>query len=122
MGQVIFPDYSNLVGIPYSEMNCWDISQQFYSQVLGIQLKNYYDECPKDREESQNIIYTNKGDFKKVQVPKFGDIILLRVKGLESHIAVYVGSDKMLHTTRNTGSVIEGIGKWKTLVTGYYRL
>lgn len=120
--QIISEDYSKLVGIPYIRKNCWELAKDFYSVVFGIQLKHYYLDMPKDRQAYQDIIYSSKGDFTKVEEPQFGDLILLRVRGLESHIAVYVGDGKMLHTTRNTGSVIDRVEKWKTLIAGYYRV
>ena len=119
---VITQDYSKLVGISYFSLNCWELSREFYKLVFGVELKHYYMDRPKDRKEYQDIIYTNKGDFTQVEDPEFGDLILLRIKGLESHIAVYVGDGKLLHTTRNTGSVVDHVSKWKQLIAGYYRL
>ena len=122
MAQIISQDYSRLVGVPYLRMNCWELSREFYRIVFGISLKHYYIDRPKERKEYQDMIYTNIGDFTKVSDPEFGDLVLLKIKGLESHIAVYVGEGKILHTSKNTGSVIEPISRWGNLIGGYYRV
>lgn len=115
-------DYSNLVGIPYSEMNCWELAQAFYSQVLGVQLKHYYLDAPRDRLETQSLIYSSKGDFRKVHMAMFSDIILLKIRGIESHIAIYLGGGLMLHTDKHRGSYIDRVERWSKTITGYYRL
>lgn len=116
--------YSKLLGTPYSEKDCWGIILDFYREVFGIQLKSYYDKIPGNRDITQNIIYSNAGDFTKIHEKdrRFGDIIVIRLYKVESHVAVYVGDDKMLHTTSHSGCVIDRVLRWKHLITGYYRV
>ena len=102
-------------------MNCWDLTRAFYSQVFDLELKHYYLDEPKDRSETQDLIYTNKGDVVKVQTPKFGDLVILRILGLESHIAVYLGEGRILHTSKRQGSVIDRLAKWDKVIVGYFR-
>lgn len=115
-------DFSNLVGVPYSEKNCWDLARAFYSQVLGIELKHYSVDAPHDRTASQSLIYSNRGDFIQVTTPMFGDIITLKVRGIESHIAVYLGGGRMLHTDKHRGSYIDRVDRWSKTIVGYYRV
>lgn len=113
---------SSYIGIPYSKKDCFNLAKDFYKQELGLELKHYFDELPKNRNEMCALIYTHKGDFKKVRSPEYGDIILLKIKGIESHIAVYLGNGLMLHTTEKTGSVIDRLSRWVNMVSGYYTL
>jgi hypothetical protein len=113
---------SHLIGIPYSQMDCFNLAKKFYGEVLGVQLKHYFDSVPEDRVKIKNLIYSNIGDFVKTDNPKFGDLILLRIKGLESHIAINIDASIMLHTMEKTGSVIDRKVKWGTLIVGYYTL
>jgi cell wall-associated NlpC family hydrolase len=115
-------NYANLIGVPYSRMHCWDLAKAFYKQVKGVELKHYFEEMPKDRNGMCSLIYANKGDFKRVDAPRFGDIILLRVLGVESHIAIYVDNGLILHTSEKTGSVIDRLSRWSKCVSGYYTL
>ena len=109
------------VGIPYEVMNCWDLAKTFYSEILETDLKHYFDIVPSDRETMKNLIFTNIGDFKKVDGPSFGDLILMKMHGVESHIGIYIGDNYFLHTLKGSGSVIDRLSKWETAISGYYR-
>lgn len=115
-------DFSSLIGIPYEEKNCWDLVVSFYSTILKIELKHYYDGPTPHRDVTKNLIYSNVGEFEKVTSPSFGDIILIKLYGVESHIGVYVENGRMLHSIRGRGSVIELLDRWKTTIVGYYRI
>lgn len=115
-------EYSNLVGIEYSKMNCWDIAVKFYKQVLGVELGSIYSGPTPPRDVTKDLIYTNIGGFEKVETPEFGDIIILKIFGIESHIAIYVGEGKMLHSSKNTGSVIDFVSRWQRVIVGFYRI
>jgi len=121
--QKTFGDYSNLIGIPYEEKNCWDICRDFYLEILGVELKSYFDgvEVP-SKEITNSLIYTNLGDFIRVEGPIFGDLVLMRIFGIDSHIGIYIGGGKLLHTSKATGSHIDRVSRLGKLITGYYRL
>lgn len=114
-------NFSHLIGIPYEQKDCYALAVAFYKDVLGVELKNYYTDIPESQIESSNLIYSSLGDFKKVEVPEFGDLVVIRLKRIESHIGIYVGEDKMLHSFKNVGSNIEGISKYRRMITGYFR-
>jgi cell wall-associated NlpC family hydrolase len=124
MGQTTSQDFSKLIGTPYKEKDCWGIVVEFYRVALGIELNSYYQDIPKDRDIAKNLIYSSMGDFTLVEAKeaKFGDILLIKLMGVESHIAVYVGEGKMLHSTLHSGCVIESVSRWKHLIVGYYRV
>jgi cell wall-associated NlpC family hydrolase len=101
-------------------MNCWELTRQFYKQCFDIELKHFSSD-PRDRKATESLIYTNRGEFTKVELPSFGDIILIKILGIESHIAIYIGNGLMLHTSEKTGSVIDRTDRWVKTITGYYR-
>ncbi len=115
-------NYAGLIGIPYERIDCWGIALEFYKRVFNIELKRYYDEVPNNRDIAKNLIYHNKGDFIEVSEPEFGDIILIKLYGVESHIAIYIGGGKILHSYKNVGCHIDNIKKWNKLIVGYYRV
>lgn len=116
-------DFSSLIGIPYERCNCWELAVKFYLLCLNIELHGIYDDRhTPDRDATRNLVYSNIGEFDRVEKPQFGDIILLKIRNVESHISVYVGEGKMLHTSRTTGSIVERIERWKPLIVGYYRV
>lgn len=114
-------DFSEFIGIDYEKMDCWRLTQHFYLKMFGIELKSYYEHTPRDRSDRKALIYTNAGEFKKVEEPEFGDIVLIKILAIESHIAIYVGNGMMLHTTEKTGSCLEPVARWKRQIVGYFR-
>lgn len=115
--------YIQLIGIPYEEMNCWDLVVRFYKEYLNIELRHYCDGTPSNRDSIQNLIYANVGEFEEVKGPKkLGDIILFKVRGIISHIGVLIDNSYFLHSIKGTGSALERINKWEKLVVGYYRI
>lgn len=115
-------NFSHLIGIPYKQMNCFQLAQAFYRDVLGKDLKHYCDVIPKERTDIQNLIFSNVGDFEKVESPQFGDIVIMKIYGLESHIGIFIDADRILHASENNGSILDRAFRWKTLISGYYRL
>lgn len=116
-------DLTHLIGIPYKELNCFGLCKKFYADILGLELKHYYDELPGDRDAMQDLVYSSKGDFVRVDVPAFGDIVVMLVDGLEAHIGVSVGNGLILHSSEQIGeSVISRDFMWKKRIAGYYRL
>jgi len=115
-------NFNELIGIPYEKYDCWGIVREWYKIVFGMELKHYYHEIPNNRDIANNLIYSNMGDFKKVDSPEFGDIVLIKLFGVESHIAVYIGEGKILHTQHKTGCIVDKLSKWEKLVTGYFRV
>lgn len=114
-------DFSGLIGISYQDLNCWGLVKKFYQDILNIELSHSYDAMP-SREETRDLIFSNRGNFSKVTTPEFGDIIIFRIKGIESHLGVFLEAGKFLHSIKETGSCVERISKWENLIEGFYRV
>lgn len=115
-------NFSHLIGVKYEKLNCWSLCREFYKSVFDIELKHYFDTVPEKRNEIKALISTHEKDFSKVRSPKFGDLLTIKMHGVESHIGVYVDNGMFLHTTKGTGSVIDRIAKWNRMIVGYYSL
>jgi cell wall-associated NlpC family hydrolase len=120
--QPITRDFSKLLGVPYSTKDCWGIVVDFYRIVFDIELNRYYQEIPKTRDASKALVYSSMGDFHKVEDRKFGDIFLIKLYGVECHIAVYIDNGMMLHTTNHSGCVVDRVHRWEKLIVGTYRV
>lgn len=121
----ITEDFSPLIGVSYATFNCWQIIREFYWIVFNVHLKHYFEDSRRieDRSDIHSLIYSNIGEFERVDgAPRFGDLILIKIHGVESHIAVYVNRGTMFHSSKKTGSVIDRVDRWKNHITGYYRL
>lgn len=115
-------NYASLIGIPYEKKDCWSLAVDFYRDILGIELKSYFDGPIPERSEVQALVFTNKGDFEQVKTPQFGDIIVIKLFGIQCHFAIYLGSGQILHTTRKTGSVVDRFSRWSAAMIGFYRV
>lgn len=118
--------YSSLIGIPYSKAHCWDIVKAFYKLEMNVDLNHIATEgidYLRDKKAVQSAIWAYRKDFKRVTGDMaFGDIIIMRIKALESHIGVYVGNNRLLHTLEQTGCVVDLLSRWHNNIVGVYRL
>jgi cell wall-associated NlpC family hydrolase len=110
-----------LIGTPYEVKDCWGIIRDFF-ELHGINVEEYYKEAPNDQQRSSDLISVYKNDFKKVQTPEYGDIILINLLGFVSHCAVYIGDGKMLHSNKNINCVVDKVSRWEKRIEGYYRI
>ncbi len=114
--------YFSLIGTSYEEKDCWQIAKDFYSMVFGVSLGRIYDGPPQERKDTELLVKKYIEEFEKVDTPKFGDLILFNIRGLESHIGVYVGEERFIHSSKRIGCVIDLITRWEKLIVGYYTL
>lgn len=119
-------DSSNLkryIGREYEKVNCWQLAREFYLHEFRVELKHYYEGNTPARDETKNLIFSNIGDFEKVEgAPEYGDLILIRLHGIESHIGIFIKGDRFLHSARTVGSVLDDLKKYAPNVVAYYRL
>ena len=117
------------IGIPYkyggedfSGADCWGLVRLYLKNELGIVVPRYY-VGPYDKEIIGAQIEFSKIDFKAVQMPAIGDIVLMNINGVTSHCGVYCGDGRMLHTLIQHDSACVKIDdpKWIKRIEGYYR-
>lgn len=116
------PDLSKYIGRPYEEYNCLDLVKEIYKDIFNLQVKDYYEGQTPDRRDVTSLIATNRGDFQEVKgAPRFGDLVLIRLYGLECHIGVYVDRQFFVHSIRGTGSSLDRLSRYRKMIAGYYR-
>ena len=59
---------------------------------------------------------------KRIEKPENCCIIEIAVNNEPVHIAVYIGNGMMIHTTYDTGVVIEPLVRYKKRILGYYKV
>jgi len=104
-------DYAHLVGVPYELLDCWGLVKEFYKIIYKYELKTYYEVPTSSVEEREKIIKEKEKEFKKICLTKivFGDMITFKVHGVESHVGVYLGKGKYLHSREGRDSCIENL-------------
>jgi len=60
--------------------------------------------------------------WEQVKEPKFGDGMLLSIKGgMINHAGIYLSSGRFMHCVE-TGVIVSRVSRWKDNLCGYYRL
>jgi cell wall-associated NlpC family hydrolase len=123
------------VGIPFADLgrtradglDCWGLVRLVLRERTGVELPSLTCEYASTRDERvlSAVVLRQRPlvNAESVDEPAIGDIVLLRLRGLLSHVGVYVGGGCMLHTRRRTGAVVEDLRSplWARRVEGYYR-
>lgn len=125
-----------LIGIPYKDhgrtadgVDCYGLVYYAYQQ-LGRTLPSfssaYRDPLAKDRAVIEALIDENKHIFTEVHIEdaeKY-DVLLFRVMGAPSHVALFDTPGHMFNADVNAGVVREKYTtpRWKSRLVGAYRL
>lgn len=116
------PNMKKYIGRSYEELNCLDLVKEIYKDFFNLEVKNYYEgEIPK-REEVQSLIITNRGDFVKIDGPtKFGDLVVIRLYGIECHLGVVLSGTMFIHSARRIGCNMDRLERYSRQISGIYR-
>ncbi len=116
-----FEDLKKYIGKGYEDYNCFDLVKEFYKDKFDLDLHHYFEGDVPQRKDIESLIVTNKGDFVPVSTPEFGDIVVVKLYGIECHIGVCIGGGKFLHSARNIGSLMDRLERYNKMIAGYYR-
>ena len=115
-------DLTKYIGRAYETYNCLDLVKEFYRDFFDLELKNYFEGSVPDRREVFNLIVTNKGDFEEVKdKPRFGDIVVIKLYGIECHLGIVIHGKKFLHSAKHLGSNIDRLSRYENIIAGFYR-
>ncbi len=114
-------DLRKYIGKDYDTYNCLDLVREIYKDFFGLEIKNYFEGPIPSTEEVQSLIVSNKGNFVAVTDKKFGDIVVIRLYGIECHLGVVVDQTHFIHSAKRVGSNIDRLGRYSKLITGYFR-
>jgi hypothetical protein len=124
-------NYDNYIGLPYKEngrddsgIDCWGLARKFYKDELAIDLPSYVDLYTGSEDPVlPSTINYYKDSWSRVEHPQTGDLCLFKILGEPSHIGIYIGDAKFLHSREGKDSVIERLDnpKWFNRLEGYYR-
>lgn len=115
-------DLKKYIGKNYEDYNCFDLVKEFYLDHYGIDIKNYFEggTVPNRRGVSALII-SNKGYFVEVKEPQFGDVVTIKLYGIECHIGVVIHGGLFLHSSKGIGSNADRLSRYSKMIAGYYR-
>lgn len=119
------------VGIPfvaggrdYSGADCWGLARLFYKEELGVDLPSFSTEYTEtDAQRMQELISQYREGWERTKEPAYGDLVLFKVLGADSHIGVYIDNNQFLHSMEKIGSAIQYLDsvEWKSRVVGFFK-
>ena len=123
----------SLVGVPYVNdgrafdgADCWGIVYLYYKHILAIEIERY-DAALTDTGSNAGLAELMRGEiptyWQAVDVPSVGDVALMRNGRHLSHVGIYVGADRVLHSPGPDASRIEraSSASLSRRIVGYYR-
>lgn len=126
------PWVNNYIGIEFEVKgrtfegcDCWGLASLILLKEYAIDVSSC--ESPYQNLDNhihlENIIEEGKVDWKQVNTPKEGDLILLRVNGYPMHMGIVLGNNYFIHIMKGMNSVIEKYNgrTWEKRISGFFR-
>ena len=120
-------DYSKYIGIPfkyngrdYNSLDCYGLVMLLYKELHGIEIPDVI--SPEFVEDIHVLAASEKLKWQTAELEE-GTVILFNIRGYGSHVAYYIGEDKIIHTWEKTSGVsIERLSfSWKHRILGLYK-
>jgi len=122
---------SDYIGIPYKErgrsldgVDCWGLVCLMYAD-MDINVPSYLHEyiTSSDIDSVATAINKNKSNWRKVEAPDVGDVLVFNIMGFPCHVGVYVGQGDFIHSFRGTAVCVERLNSisWSRRLSEVYR-
>lgn len=123
--------WNDYIGINYKEkgrdkdgLDCWGLVRLIYKEQYQIDLPSFTENYESDeKQKMEQLLAFGKEGWEKVDTPTIGDVVLLRILGLNVHVGVIVSPNQFIHVREATNTTIERFdtGIWKHRIEGFYR-
>ena len=110
--------------------DCWGLLEMVLTQQFKVALPAYdrptYDDG-KERQKISDYIVQMAEEYPWMEITveeaRSGDVLLIRMRGFKTHVAVVVSRGFMLHTEMGANSTLERYDGiiWKNRIVGTYR-
>ncbi len=119
-------DLSAYIGIPFEELNCYELLRRIYKDFFAIALPGQPHDDPSDRRSYSKLMQAEAVNWLPVEAgdERFGDVVLLHIFGLPCHIGFVAGGGMMVHAQRGTASTYESYREslhWRERRKFFYR-
>lgn len=124
---------NDYVGVPYTDLgrdrsgwDCWGLAVVAYREQAGIALPTLdgdYRSAHEDPDGVRACFEDEAKAWQQVETPQPGDVIWLRIAGLERHVGLWVQGNRMLHAFPGRETCVEMLRSpsWSRRVVSYWR-
>jgi cell wall-associated NlpC family hydrolase len=123
---------NSYIGIPYTNrgrdregVDCWGLVQLWYQEQLNITVDDYLYAytAANDFESVSDAIKKHKKEWKAVDEPQFGDVLVFKIAGYPMHVGIKMHGDDFLHAFQGTQSCLERLSgiAWNRRLHEVYR-
>jgi len=120
------------IGIPFKErgrdfngVDCWGLVRLIYKNEFNITLPSFVDDytTTDDTSRLEELIAQYREGWDEITALESGAVILFKLLGSESHIAVAINDKQFIHISENSTSVVESIDSvlWRKRIVGYFK-
>lgn len=114
-----------LIGKPFkyggrgdSHYDCYGLLMRIYEGLFGVKLPDYL--SPSSAAEVSALMRSQLHLWKRTDELRFGTVLFM-ILGNYTHVAMYIGNDRFIHTCEITNGVcIERLSNWVQKIEGYY--
>lgn len=111
--------FNDLVGLPYSEIRCYELTKEVYSR-LGIDLPDYSNITGLSL--IKQMIIDGKKLTNELDHPEPFCIVLVAEGAMSTHLGVVLeDSKRFIHSCSRTGVMISKLKQYKSFIRGYYK-
>lgn len=125
---------NDYIKVPFAEhgrtregCDCWGLTRLIYKEQLGIDLPVLLDyKNTKDGKSIAELYEVEHRDWLEIPIGQEQpfDVLVFKMMGLPTHVAVVVQKDLMIHSEKGCGTHISEYNRekqWKTRLVGVYR-
>ncbi len=125
---MVSADLSPFVGVPFEELNCYELFRRIYRELFSIDLppQPYHSAELCETRRNAALMQAEAVNWIPVQAggERFGDAVLPLIGGLPCHIGFVIGRGRMLHAQEKTFSAIANYRHdldWRHRHKSFYR-
>ena len=110
-----------------SGLDCWGVIWLAYKECLNLPIPSYTEDyLPEDIDDYDKIRGLFSRDvpgWQKVDLPKPGDVVLMRLRGRPIHVGLVLDKTRMLHIEKDINLCVEYYGNtfWRNRIAAFYR-
>ena len=122
--------HNDYVGIPFvangrerTGSDCWGLVRLIYTEQFNIELPSFSTDYEHDdTARIAELTAQYKEAWEETTEPKYGSVVLFRVKNQISHIGIYIGDNNFLHCCEKYGTIIESLDSvsWNKRIAGFF--